>query len=529
MFVRRKKSKGYCYLQVVENWRENGTTKQRVIGSLGREDELRAKGSLDALIGSLSRFSENVQIIEGYRNGNLEAGDIRQIGPDHVFGRLWQTLGIGDILNGLLRDRKFEFPVERAIYLTVLHRLFESGSDRAGQRWRRDVRVEGAEGIELHQSYRAMRWLGEMKDLVEEAVFSHRRNMFTELTLAFFDTTSIYFEGAGGESLGEHGYSKDHRPDLKQMVMGVVLTGDGHPVCCEMWHGKQADYNSLLPVVDRVRERFGIKRVCWVADRGMISNKTIKELEDRGLEFIFGARMRSQNEVKNVVLRDESEYETVADNLNVKDVMVDERRYVVCQNPAEALKDAADRADIVADLRDKLKERPSSLVGNKGFKRFLSFRRPTFEINEEKIKEDALFDGMYVLRTNTKLPASEVAQQYKRLNMVEQFFRAIKSVLDTRPIYHKWDATIKGHVFCSFLALVLLDELQSRMAAKGWKAPWHEILRDLETLTEIEVRHGDQWYRLRTKVVGVAGKVMQAAGVAAPSPVKPGRFVVPTI
>jgi hypothetical protein len=261
----------------------------------------------------------------------------------------------------------------------------------------------------------------------------------------------------------------------------------------------------------------------------MISNKTIKELEDRGLEFIFGARMRSQNEVKNVVLRDESEYETVADNLNVKDVMVDERRYVVCQNPAEALKDAADRADIVADLRDKLKERPSSLVGNKGFKRFLSFRRPTFEINEEKIKEDALFDGMYVLRTNTKLPASEVAQQYKRLNMVEQFFRAIKSVLDTRPIYHKWDATIKGHVFCSFLALVLLDELQSRMAAKGWKAPWHEILRDLETLTEIEVRHGDQWYRLRTKVVGVAGKVMQAAGVAAPSPVKPGRFVVPTI
>src|SRR5262249_53872105 len=155
------------------------------------------------------------------------------------------------ILAGVLLGRDFPFDVERAVYLTVLHRLFESGSDRAADRWRRDVRIPGSEQIELHQLYRTMRWLGETKDAIEEQLFARRRNLFTESTLASFDTPSLYFEGAGGESLGQYGHWKDHRPDLKQMIVGAVLTGDGQPVCCELWPGNMADAKALLPVVDR--------------------------------------------------------------------------------------------------------------------------------------------------------------------------------------------------------------------------------------------------------------------------------------
>ena len=143
------------------------------------------------------------------------------------------------------------------------------------------------------------------------------------------------------------------------------------------------------------------------------------------------------------------------------------------------------------------------------------------KVDEAKVKAEERFDGKFVLRTNTALSNGEVALQYKRLQMVEQFFRAIKSVMETRPIFHQWDMTITGHVFSSFLALVLVDELQRRMQSKGWQEEWAVVRRDLEALAEVEVRQEDKWYLLRTSLVGVAGKVLQAAGVAVPPPIRP--------
>ena len=144
------------------------------------------------------------------------------------------------------RERRFDFPVERAVFLTVLHRLFASGSDRAADKWKRDYRIDGADGLELHHLYRAMAWLGESKDAVEGSLFAATRDLFTELEMVFFDTTSIYFEGEGGETLGAHGHSKDHRPDLKQMVVGACLDGEGRPVSREMWPGNHADAKALV-------------------------------------------------------------------------------------------------------------------------------------------------------------------------------------------------------------------------------------------------------------------------------------------
>ena len=223
MFASIKKSGKHQYLQIVESRKIKGKVVQRVIVTLGRMDQLQEKGRIETLIRSLSRFSEKVLLILSGK-GDVRAS-AKKIGPALIFERLWKELGIQKVIGDLLSERKFEFDLERAIFLTVLHRLFVSGSDRSCDKWRRDYVIQGVEELSLHHLYRAMAYLGEelteqedetsfsprcIKDIIEEQLFTERRDLFTGLDFVFFDTTSIYFEGAGGETIGEKGFSKDH-------------------------------------------------------------------------------------------------------------------------------------------------------------------------------------------------------------------------------------------------------------------------------------------------------------------------------
>ena len=558
MFFRTKTSGPRTYLQIVENRWEDGRPRQRVIATLGRLDQLQQSGQLDALLASGARLAEAVLLLSAHAKGQLPTITTRHIGPALVFERLWQQTGCRHVIEQLLDGRRFEFDVERAIFLTVLHRLFAPGSDRAADKWKADYEIPGCEALQLHHLYRAMAWLGEklpgdqqkgktpfaprcIKDRIEEGLFDHRRDLFTDLQLVFFDTTSISFEGEGGQDIGQRGFSKDHQPDLYQMVVGAVLDGQGRPICCELWPGNTTDVTTLIPVVDRLCHRFGVRRVCIVADRGMISQETLAALEqpERGWQYILGARMRSQNEVKDEVLSRAGRYRVVhpprveSDDpspLKVKEVWVGDRRYVVCLNEDEARKDAADREAIVAALREQLRSGDKPLVGNKGYRRYLGGGGPEhFRIDEAKVAEDARYDGKWVLRTNTDLDAAEVALQYKRLWMVEHWFRSCKTLLQTRPIYHRCDETIRGHVFCSFLALVLRQELQARLEERGHEFEWADVIGDLDRLQMVEVGQDGKRFLLRSEVQGPCGKVFQAVGVALPptvqqvSPTTPGE------
>jgi len=542
LFVRTQTNGSRTYLLIVDNVRVGGKVKQRVLHRLGRLDELRASGQLDVLIQSLSRFSEKLALLGAHAQGDSIVTHSARIGPALIFGRLWQSCSIDRVLSALLADRRFEFSVERAIFLTVLHRLFAPGSDRAAEKWKDDYAIEGVGDLDLHHLYRAMAWLGEElpkdqqdgatpfaprtnKDLIEEALFARRRDLFSDLDLVFFDTTSIYFEGEGGETLGERGHSKDHRPDLKQMVVGMVLDRNGDPVCSELWPGNTADVKSLVPIVERLKGRFGIGSVCIVADRGMISSETLAEVEKRKWQYILGVRMRSSTEAKAVVARagryaevhPKSDDRDDPSPLKVKEVWVeDARRYVVCVNEDQATKDRHDREAVVSSLRKALGHGDKSLVGNKGYRKYLRAGGKQFAVDEDKIQEEARYDGKWVLTTNTDLPTHEVALKYKQLWMVEDVFRSMKSLLDTRPIFHQRDETIRGHVFCSFLALLLRKELQDRLARKEWKLEWADVVRDLDNLNEMKIAIDDKSFVFRGQTSGVAGKVFQACGVALP-------------
>jgi len=204
MFVRVKKIGGYEYLYLVENAREGGRHVQRVVKALGRRDEVEASGMLDALVASAARHSRRSIVLSRFYRGELPELERTSIGPDLVFGRLWQETGCRDVLRGLPADRQFGFDVERAVYLTVLHRLMVSGSDRHASTWRRGFKVPGAAGLSLDQAYKAMAWLGasigddrSMTDVVEEALYRHRQPLFGAASVAFFDTTSLWLYASG--------------------------------------------------------------------------------------------------------------------------------------------------------------------------------------------------------------------------------------------------------------------------------------------------------------------------------------------
>lgn len=486
-------------------------------------------------------------VLSAHRAGQLPAVWNRRIGPPLVFERLWKETGCRAVIESLSRGRRFGFRLERALFVTVLHRLFDPGSDRAAEGWRKAYRMEGIQELELDQLYRAMAWLGEelpereqevrtafaprcVKDLVEEELFGYRRHLFSSLDLVFFDTTSLSFCGQGGETLGRHGKSKERRPELRQMILRVVLDERGLPLCCEIWPGNTADVKTLIPVVDRLRQRFSIGRVCVVADRGMISREVIEQLESeqRQWDYILGVRLR-QVEVGREVLARAGRYRVVRPArlqgkdpapLKVKEAVVHGKTYILCLNEEQAFSDALTRQAILESLKKRLGQGDKSLVGNRGFRKYLKTAGGRFEIDRRKVAQEARYDGKWVLRTSLQLPADEVALKYKPLWRVEEIVRTLKSVLKTRPIYHQTDEAIRGHVFCSFLALVLRKELEDRLEAAGHRLEWAEIRQDLDLLEEVLLEQEGKRFLLRTEARAVAGKVFQAVGVALPPTVR---------
>jgi hypothetical protein len=545
MYFRRKTSGARAYLQIVESRREGEQVRQRVIATLGRVDELQASGQLGRLLRSGARFATQAMVLGSVENGAATTVAVRRLGPALVFERLWAETGCQTVIATLARGRGHRFALERAVFLTVLHRLMRGGSDLAADRWREDYRISGTDSLELHHLYRAMAWLGEelpadqqdgctpfaprcTKDMIEERLFAHRRDLFSRLDLVFMDTTSLYFEGLGGRTLGRHGYSKDHRPDLHQMILAVLIDGDGRPVCSEMWPGNTADVTSLVPVIDRLRRRFAIGRVCIVADRGMISAETIAALEARGLLYILGVRERTDKLVRDVVLNDAAPFVPLTlekrgeeTDYGAKAVTLSGQRYIVCINHQEAEKDAADRSAILAALERQLKKGDKALVGNTGYRRFLkTVGEGHFAIDRGKAEEDTRFDGIFVLRTNTDLNPLAAMLRYKQLWAVEQTFRTAKHLLATRPIFHKLDETIRGHVFCSFLALVLKAELEARIAALRREGSWPAVIADLDSLTETEIDQDGKHFLLRSAPRPAASLALRAVGVALPPTVQ---------
>jgi len=525
VFVRVKRSgtgtHAREYLQIVESRRDGGHVRQRVIATLGRRDQLVADGTLDHLLQSLARFSERLRVVERVRAEGLQAIAARAWGPALVFGRLWETQGLPELLRARAADRRFEFDVERVAFALALQRLCAPGSDLQGAAWVRTVECPGFGALELQHFYRTVSWLAQVRAELETDLFWRDRDLFTQtLDLVFVDTTSTYIYRPDETPLRRRGYSRDRRPDVPQVVLCVAVDRHGWPVAWDVLPGSTGDIPAFVALLARLRTRFRLGRVIVVADRGMVSAQTLALLEEHPtapFDFIVGCKLRKQKEVSEEVLARAGRYRALADNLEVKEVGVDGRRYIVCRNPVEAKKDAAARARIVAKLEAALAHGPKTVLGNRGFARFVRVQKGAVSLDRAAIERDARLDGKFVLRTNTALDPADVARAYKSLWRVERTFRETKSTLEVRPVFHHRDDTTIGHIVGCFLALRLEVDLQRRLDDRGVDVAWPDLMRDLAEVRAVELTLDGHRYRLRTELRGSAFEAFAAAGVRPPS------------
>ncbi|MFH1920620.1 MAG: IS1634 family transposase [Planctomycetota bacterium] len=514
------KGHSYDYLQIVQSAREGAKVRQKVVANLGRLDQLLESGQLDRIVNGLAQYSRAYDLYRAFVEGRFSSCLTRTWGPALVFGRLWERQGLPRILRGLASDRKFEFDIERACFALALQRLCHPGSDLEGSAWLATVECPGFSELKLHQLYRTCSFLAGVREKLETELFLKDRDLLNrELDLVFLDTTSTFIYRDEETEVFKRGYSRDHRPDQPQVMLCVAVDRRGWPIAWEFFPGNTADRGSFRQVITSLRGRFRIREVTVVADRGMISAKNIELLEEEPAPYtyVLGCRMRKQKEVSEEVLSRAGRYQVVADNLEVKDVMVDERRYVVCLNRDEAKRDALAREAILEKLKVKLAgEGTKDLIGNRGYARFLKKKKDAFEIDEAAVERDARLDGKFVLRTNTDLPTAEVAKSYKGLWRVERTFREEKSTLEMRPLYHHRDENRIGHIVASFLALRLEVDLQRRLDERGMDIPWLDVLRDLGRVQAVDLELEGGRFRIRTDLIGRAPLLFAAAGVRPP-------------
>jgi transposase len=347
--------------------------------------------------------------------------------------------------------------------------------------------------------------------------------------MVFWDTTSTYFEGKGPAQLGEYGYSKDSRPDRVQVMIGVVMTRSGIPIAHEVFPGNTSDVDTFSQIIADMRKRFNLTRAIFVGDRGMVSKKILDGLDKEHIEYIVGMRMRRIKDVGHV-LKTGGRYKALKDNLKAKEVWYDADRYIVCHNPIQAEHDKKARGDMVEKLEKQIKQNGvKSLVGNSGYRRYLLLNKDAVVgINQETLKEEARYDGKYVLRTNSQLDTDQVALAYKDLWRVERAFREIKSSLDLRPVYHWKDSRVRGHIMVCFLALALESALQRKLVEKEIDIEYCYLLRDLQQLRAVELNVGDTRYLCRTELAGKAYEAFKSLGLRPPmqvAEVKPPRPV----
>ena len=300
-----------------------------------------------------------------------------------------------------------------------------------------------------------------------------------------------------------------------------------------MWPGNTADVKVLVPVVERLKRRFWVREVCVVADRGMISKETIDELEaaDPPVRYILGARMRRQKEVSETVLKRRGRMGRGVSGTAPKQgpgsaegARSTGRGTALRRLPQRGGTHARTRTTARRSWRtcgSNSNRATRAWSGNKGYRRYLKVEGQStllIDENESGTKRASTANGCCAPTRITRRPT--VALQYKRLWMVEAMFRTTKSILETRPIYHKCDETIRGHVFCTFLALRLKAELEKRLQDRGEQWEWAEVLRGLDDLQEVEASFRGRGYRLRSKLTGHAHKAIRAAGVAVPPTIR---------
>ncbi|MEW6042274.1 MAG: IS1634 family transposase [Elusimicrobiota bacterium] len=523
MYIRIKKvknSRGQIreYLLVVEGKRINGKVRQKIIANLGRLDLIRGSNISDLLIDKLKDYVKYSKLMD---MAKTSCDFSKEYGIILILRRIWEDTGLCELFKTYLKRYKYRSNLVESIFVLVISRLLSCGSEHHSYKWMSSCYEPGWEDIRLQHLYRALDFIYYHKKDLEKDLFFKASNLFNhELDLVMFDTTTLKYWGEGeGSELLEYGYSKDKRGDLKQVIVGILMTKEGIPIGCEIFAGNNSDLKSFLYVLEKVKKEYQISRVIWVCDRGMVSRENIARLNELNQEYILGIKMRQFNKERKEKFLFSGEMDLVSQDLYVKEIDVEgEGRYIICFNPEEAEIEQNKREVFRKVLEKKIRESSTKewIIKN-GYKKYIDITEGKIELNYKRLKEEEQFDGKWVLLTNTNLTSKEVALYYKNLWQVEASFRDLKHNLEISPIYHFKERRIIAHIFVSFLSLLLKITLNKKIRQIDESISYQEVFEAVQEIKAVKLTEGRREIIFRTEFPQKAYVAFKAVGVAPPS------------
>ncbi len=536
MFLRESKQKRaggatVTHLQLAESVWNKATQRAdtRILYNFGRADDPQVRERLRALARSILRRVAPEEILEARPDWKLL--DAWPYGDLYLLEQLWQRIGMPERLPALTRDdTRRTLPVERACFAMVANRCLAPASKLyLYEQWlREDVRVAGAEGLELHHLYRAMDFFEKHKETVEKELFFRIADLVScDVELVFYDTTTLHCEidaeDAGGAedaplrgsqlagaktypALRQRGHAKNKRTDVPQVIVGLAMTRDGLPVRSWVFRGDTVDVKTVAQVKADLRG-WKLTRSVFVGDAGMVSEANLRALAQGGGKYILCMPVKPGSEVAEDVLARPGRYRTVTPTLEVKEVVVGEgerrRRYVVCFNLKEAQRQRAHREQILAELEAVLPDlqaagkgahskRACALRASERYGQYLSQdRHGRLVIDAAKVRQAERRDGKFVVHSNDDtLTPEDLALGYKQLAQVERAWRLLKSGLRIRPLFH-W----APHRICSHVSLTMVALLLERLAENACGDTWRNIRDDLRQikLAQFLTPQGELW------------------------------------
>jgi transposase len=513
MYIRlsTKRSEGatYQYLQLCESFRnDKGEPRTRVVANFGRVDKLDAK-KIDQTISALLKYASKPALIRP--PAETEYGRVRDFGNILALEHLWNHLLLGQTITANLQGNKVAFSVAEMVKVMVLNRACDPHSKLGVMRWLSTVHIPGlkSEEVDYQHLLRAMDYLVEAKKPIEKELFNQLLTLFSpKVDLVFYDLTSSYFEGEGPE-LASFGYSRDQRPDRKQIVLALVVTREGLPITHEVLAGNTPDVTTLKATVEKLAKRFNIGKTIFVCDRGLISEDNLAALDEFHFPYIIALKPRGNNEAKGLYQKNLSGFQEdkTLGGLRIKEKRQNGFRYILCHNSEVAGKKKMKREHYYAKIRAEaqklekqfqrgrlkdvdLHHRVRETIEKYHMSRYLDPKiddgKLILYIHPEVWEQETFLDGKFFLKTNIdqeELPTPEVVRSYKQLQQVERAFRELKDFLKIRPIFHYTDSRVKAHVFVCVLAYLLeqLIELELKKASKT-----HSARRALFLLSQLK-------------------------------------------
>lgn len=531
------------YVYLAKSVRQGKRVIQQTVASLGRLDELAKGDTFENLAKKFAEFSGKLDVLN--LENDLLGEDSQEIGRVWAYRKLWEQLGFATIFKSRFADKHTQFDLSETLLALVTHRLTDPSSKRGMLNWKDGVYEPRWEALQLQHVYRAMDYLMEEKEAFEQAVFKNTVDLFSQkLDVVMLDSTSLVHWGDGAHStLLKHGYSKDRRGDLRQIVVGVLMTQEGVPIAHEVFSGNQVDVKNFPKMIEQLKTKYAINEVVVVADKGMMSPDNMVDLHHKGYKFIVGVRLKGRSsewvdplvtaqgfapiirtddkelDVKDIVRMETLEYDRDKRGRPQQSKEL-KLRYVVCHNLIRDKEQKERRAYFRKILLEKI---PFSSVKSwfkqSGYRKYVKVKGDNIRlaVDEERLKDEEKFDGMWAVVTNWfDLPSRDIVTHYKGLRRVEDGFKSLKSDLEIGPMFHWTSNRIRAHVFVCFLALLLKIAFQKKVQATFPHLNVSDLLHDVKRLSVLRLTLPNKRVHLRSQLHGNAYKAFQALGVQPP-------------